>query len=325
MVKPEAQPLQISWRWLLAVYLIVPVLLLVVIIDRIWFSESLLPYMGLSSLLLPLYLLLFELPHIIASLLGFADREYRQQYARPLYLGLPAVLLGVYLLFRIDPVWAILAYLVATMYHVIKQQTGIAFIFGTPRGIVHQVWTYAAIVCTGTIYSAILLAEQFPIAVGPGLYGFIYAALALSLMAGMVQWYRTSRSVGAWYVIATTMMLASSFWMLYVGYLFFAFFAIRFVHDVTAFIFYTAHEHNRNHAVRSNPIYRIFAPIPLPIFVLVPLISIGLAYLIRSAATGSVALWMVVIALGFAHYYLESLMWKRDSLHRQHIRIDQPV
>jgi len=95
MVKPEAQPLQISWRWLLAVYLIVPVLLLVVIIDRIWFSESLLPYMGLSSLLLPLYLLLFELPHIIASLLGFADREYRQQYARPLYLGLPAVLLGV--------------------------------------------------------------------------------------------------------------------------------------------------------------------------------------------------------------------------------------
>lgn len=65
----DSVPISLSPRRLLAVYLIVPVLLIIALIDIGYFGGALLPYMGIGSLLIPLYLLFFELPHIIASFL----------------------------------------------------------------------------------------------------------------------------------------------------------------------------------------------------------------------------------------------------------------
>lgn len=321
MVNGNVQPIEISSRWLLAVYGIIPVLVGVVCIDMLFFSKSLLPYMGFESMFLPLYLLLFELPHIIASLLGFADRDYRRHYYWHLYIGLPLLLGAMYLLFQYNQLWAIFLYFVATMYHVIKQQTGIALILGTPRSSTFQIWTYTAIVATGLTYALIVLADAVSTNILSLAQPVIYLLLFVSLGAGMWQWRQTKTASGSWYVLATTAMLLASFGMLLLGYLFFAFFVIRFVHDVTAFIFYSAHEHNRNFETFQNPLYALCRHIPVPIFVLVPVISIGGAYAIRTLTDGTALAWLVVIGLGFVHYYLESVMWKRDSPHREYIRI----
>jgi hypothetical protein len=126
-------PYKIDSRWLLRIYTIGLLLVVIVVADQVFFEKALLPYMGLTSLFLPLYLLFFELPHIIASFLGFADREYVQRYKSSLLVVLPLLLLFVGFLMYLNFMATVVLYLCATMYHVIKQQTGIALILGTKK------------------------------------------------------------------------------------------------------------------------------------------------------------------------------------------------
>ena len=80
-------------KFLLSIYLVLPLLFFIFVVDVFRFDSSLLPYMGLSSMLLPLYILFFELPHIFASFFGFFDREYLSHYKRELSFYLPVILI----------------------------------------------------------------------------------------------------------------------------------------------------------------------------------------------------------------------------------------
>ena len=315
-------PFAIKRTWLLRIYLVMPILLSVFLVDIIWYNQRLVfPYMGLSSLLLPLYLVVFELPHIIGSFLSFADKEYVQHYKRALVRGLPVVLIVVSALLYFNLQVAFVCYLVATVYHVIKQQTGIGLLLGAARGRWFVWWSYSGIIVTSLLYVFFILPELFPtntlgllnIAVLVGIVGFV--------VCGLVVRAKSVPKIARQYVVYTTLSLVLGYVFIMVGYLFLAFFLIRFIHDVTAFYFYIAHETNRNHQTVHNIIYQWLRHIPLPIFVLVPLISIGFAYALRVGITGPAAVYVVVILFGFVHYYLESMIWKKDALHRQVIQV----
>jgi hypothetical protein len=73
---PDSALQAIPRKMFLLVYLIVPVLITIVIIDSLYFEAALRPYLGLQAVLIPLYIFVFDLPHVIASFFSFFDKEY---------------------------------------------------------------------------------------------------------------------------------------------------------------------------------------------------------------------------------------------------------
>lgn len=309
----------ISWRWLLALHLIVPILLSVWFIDSTFFNSSLLPYMGMGTLLLPLYLLVFELPHIVGSFLTFIDGEYVRFYRTHLFFGVPLLLLSVGVLLYLNQTAAFLFYIIATMYHVLRQQTGIASMLAKQKNFLFSLWTGSMIVATSTM---LMLASV------PGLFTFleiksfsllVLLAMGVSIFAGVL-FARTSKtSIGRYYILATTLMVGAAYFFTLVSYVFFALFVIRFVHDITAFSFYVVHDQNRNARTLHNYFYTLLAKIKIPILIGVPLASIVIALILRIGISGTAVATAVTVLFGFAHYYIESVMWKRDSPHRKQI------
>ena len=82
--------------WIMAVLLIVPAVAAFGAWDIFINEGQLKPYLRFDSLFLPLYLLIFELPHVIASFFGFFQKEYARHYKRHLFFGLPLLItLGI--------------------------------------------------------------------------------------------------------------------------------------------------------------------------------------------------------------------------------------
>jgi len=314
-------PYKIDSRWLLRIYAIGLVLTAVVVADQVFFEKALLPYMGLTSLFLPLYLLFFEMPHIIASFLGFADREYIQRYKFSLSVVLPLLLLGVGFLMYLNFMAAVLLYLCATMYHVIKQQTGIALILGARKNTGHQVWSFLALWITTILYVILILPELLSFSVANVVNYVVLGSVAVFLLVGTWIVHRTPKMVAKKYIALTTLMVLMSYVFILFGYIFLAFFLIRFVHDVTAFYFYIVHEMNRNSQSIKNVLYRHLPLLPISLIILVPGLAIVIGLTTRSVLVDQQVLFGVIIILGFAHYYLESIMWKRSTPHREHIAV----
>ncbi len=278
------------------------------------------PHLRFDSLFLPLYLLVFELPHIIASFFGFFQKEYVQHYKRHLVFGLPLFLLVFLILIGIDFYAAIVFYLVATLYHVVRQQTGIAHFFAVPKNLWHWLWAWFLIAGSASIY--IIMQPAFvPMEYQPLLLILAQVALVLAAVTTIRLILQTKNSLGVLYVLATMAMAVVSYWMLMMGYEFLSVLVVRIVHDVTAFIFYITHEMNNNQSSINNVLYRHIPLLPWSLVIIVPLLAIIIGLTIRTLFTDPMVLLGVAMTVSFTHYYLECIMWKRGAIHREHIRV----
>lgn len=311
----------ISSNWLLAIHAIIPILLCVWWIDVTYFQKSLLPYMGITSTLLPLYLLIFELPHIIASLITFADPTYIKFYKKHILIGLPILLSLVGILFYLNPTLAFAVYLVATMYHVVRQQTGIASMLSRAKEVWFHIWSWSLIIASAILLILIALPNTFTWPQIKILSLAVLFLIVIGLLVGGIYAWRSKVTIGRWYVILTTLTVVCAYFFAINEYVFFAIFVVRFVHDVTAFTFYITHDTNRNFDSYKNIFYANFRKIKLPLFIVVPGASILIALLLRLGFKGTTLTFATVIFLGFTHYYVETIMWRRDSVHREQIRI----
>jgi len=292
---------KISKRYLLAVYLILPILFFIYVGDVWFFDSALLPYMGLTSLVLPLYILFFELPHIIASFFGFADKEYFNHYKKHLLFFLPLILIATGVLLYVNFALGVTLYLVGTVWHGLKQQTGIALILGARPGWVHSVWTLVPIIITSLAYIYYIVPEVFPVQLIAYISPIIFAGIFLLILITILKMWQSVPKVRL-YVLCVSSLFFFSYLFILTGYIFLAFFAMRFVHDFSAFAFYTTHDQNRNQGERKNYIYKLFSAVPLPVFILTPLLAIGFAYLARTTAEGLTIGYVVLVLLGIAHY-----------------------
>ena len=311
----------IKQTWLLGILLITPLVLVLGFWDQEYNHQALLPHFGLNSLYLPLYLLIFEMPHIIASFVGFADREYTGHYLKHLRLGIPLLLIVFAVLLWIDFEIAVMVYLMATMYHVMKQQTGIALLFGIPKNRWHHLWSWTLIASTAGVYVALFLPSVLSSFSVMQVGVFVSCMYLLSVACGGRLIMQAPTWSGVWYILLTMAMVATSYYMVWLGYIFLAVFVARFVHDVTAFLFYITHEMNRNRIEVRNFLYRFIPFLPASLVVVVPMVAIALGFLLRESIENVRTLFIIVMLLGFTHYYLESVMWKRDAPHRQQVRV----
>ncbi|MDD1640187.1 MAG: hypothetical protein LUQ68_01260 [Methylococcaceae bacterium] len=332
----DERKLSVSFRLLLGLYSIIPLCLMLQMVDG-WFWHGFLRE-NLPSR--PTHFLLFQIlfgtPHILASTIVLASNtEYLKFYQRNLIwmTAAIAIVFGVGSLFIPYRVFYVMV-AAWTVYHVLKQQHGVA------RGVCRlPSWAFYLLlwlsVAAGlVVYIGIFLKNSLDAQQTEWIKqiaGLLCAALFLSAL--YCQRYVTT-AFGKWFLWSNIFLVLSSFYLFLQQYYFLAILAPRLVHDATAYIFYVTHDYNRHHNHPQNFIYRYAAHWNLNIFIVLPVCSFALAFVLQAYGDNIVSaiteLFFGVeihkaITLGllgyFAlmHYYTEAFTWKQESPYRRFI------
>lgn len=304
--------------WMLAcVYAILPVLLILVLVDVLFLHGALQETLPRTPEAFVLYALLFGTPHILASFFSLADKDYLTAYGRRLSVELPLLLIGIGLITYFFTSIGILIFVAYTMYHVVYQQAGLSLVFGARFSKAFQAWRVLPVLFI-TIGHIAVYYPAF-LAFIDGWSGMLLSVLVSSFVLLSFHLYRGIPSVrGKLYFAATSATFAGSYVLYMWGYPLFSILLVRFVHDVTAFIVYATHDHNRAVVGETNFIYRFFPKRVFPIYIITPVLAILLGYLVMNPPFNSMG-FMFILLLGVAHYYIESFVWRRDTIHRSHV------
>jgi hypothetical protein len=326
----------VSFRLLLGLYSIIPLCVLLQSLDS-WFWQGALQAMLPSR---PTHLLLFQVlfgtPHIIASSIVLtSNSEYLRVYkTKLLWMTLAlAVIFGVGSLFIPYRVFYVLV-AAWTVYHVLKQQHGVA------RGVCHLPnWAFYLLLWLSVsaglfIYIGIFLNNSLEVQQVlwiKTIAGGVCAGLVLS--AACCQCY-VSTVFGRWFLWSNVLLVLASFYLYIQQYSFFAILMPRLVHDATAYIFYVTHDYNKHCQHPQNFIYRVAERCRLSIFVVLPLLSFLLAFVLQAYGDAIVSYLTQILFgveirkaitlgllgyLALMHYYTEAFTWKQGSPYRQFI------
>ena len=328
--------LAVSFRLLLGLYAIIPVCLLLQSFDGWYWQGFLRNNLPSTPTHFILFQILFGTPHIVASAIVLASNtEYLKFYQRNIILMTAAIVIvfgvgGLFIPYRVFYV------LVAawTVYHVLKQQHGVA------RGICRlPPWAFYLLlwlsVAAGLfIYIGIFLKNSLD-AQQTEWIKHIAAGLCVALVFSAVFCQRYVTTVfGKWFFWSNIFLVLSSFYFYLQQYYFLAILAPRLVHDATAYIFYVTHDYNRHHQHPQNFIYRCAARCHVHIFIVLPVCSFMLAFVLQAYGDGIVnaitefffgvqirkAVTLGLLGyLALMHYYTEAFTWKQGSPYRKFI------
>jgi len=250
--------------------------------------------------------------------------------------------LALMLFFAIAIASQILSYLVLyllvtswTVYHVLKQQHGVG------RGI-YQLpsWAFYLLlwlsVSAGlSIYIGIFLKNTLT-PIQAEWVQIIASILVFSLFLSTIFCQRYMKSAFAsTFMWANSALIFASFYLYLQNYAFLAILIPRLIHDATAYVFYVTHDVNKHKQQPQNTLYRWAKKIRLNIFIVLPLLSFSLTYLLQVYGDQWVnALSQLLfsyeinkaVSLGLIgyfslmHYYTEAFTWKYGSPYRKYIR-----
>ena len=323
---------QVDCRWLLALYAVIPLSLSIVAIDVLLLEQAWLDsYLPSYPTNWAFWTVIFGLPHIVASLITMADREYVAHYRHsltwPLLFFASISVLG---LAGPQPIsYQLLFGLVAlyTGYHVLSQQLGLTLMMmnmAPTRGF--KAWKWVALVAGVALYLAVFrelgLGQVWLGSIYLSIYldeflAYLAGALSVVLVFLGVSLHRQSRTrVGRWYMWANVAMIGTVFWVNELGYTLFVVLIPRVIHDITAFTVYITHDSNRNRGEPKNAVYRAARFTRLPPIVLLPLLSIGIAYVLTINERYALAA-IVITTITLLHYYFEGFIWRGPNPHRQ--------
>ncbi len=313
----------INPKVLLAIYSVMPLSLLFIAADSFVLNGHIKVSLPVDPRVYAWFVILFMVPHIIASFFSFADKEYLEYYKPRLLRGAQiAVILGIFLpAIAGATILPILAFATYTMIHVFMQQSGVSKSLMKNSAPAHVYWQWLGIAISTVIYSYLLIPMPWLDKIG-GYSNLIKAVSVLvlgiySLLA--INIARQSRTkLGKVYFWGSHSMPILGALYIVSGYPILALLIPRIIHDLTAYTFYITHDNNRFNETKSNVLYRATSGIKLPVYLASPLISILLTFAI--AKFNSSALAVVLTCIFFLHYYTESMIWKRDSLHRTQIK-----
>ena len=158
--------------------------------------------------------------------------------------------------------------------------------------------------------------------------------IGLILSSVLCQRYVHTR-FGKYFLWSNSLLIVSSFYMYIQQYYFLAILIPRLVHDATAYVFYLAHDYNKHHKKPQNTLYKYAARCNLHVFLVLPIMSFVLTYLLQAYGDQLVniitdfffgteiykAITLGLIGyLSLMHYYTESFTWQAGSPLRRYIR-----
>jgi len=331
-IQNQTNPIQlfVSFKILLAIYAIIPLCLLIQFVDGLFFQQQLLAILPSSPAHFILLQVLLGTPHIIASaVLVTSNREYLQFYKTKLLVmtvliiavfGVGSLFIPYKVLYIITACW--------TVYHVLKQQHGVA------RGLCQlptrefytQLWL--SIAAGIFIYMGIFLKNSLSVQEAEWIK-HAAAGLTISLVCASFLAQRYIKSgLGKGFLWGNTLLIVSSFYFYIQEYYFLAILMPRLIHDATAYIFYISHDYNKHQQQPQNSLYRLAARCNVHVFLVLPLLSLALTAILQIYGDDLISfisetLFKVEIRqaislgligyLSLMHYYSESFLWKHDS------------
>lgn len=335
------KPIQVSFRFLLSLYGILGLCLLTYCVDQVllggWLRRTL-PLAPESYFYLTL---IFGTPHIVASsLIMVTNRAYFALYKWRLLwatLAIIAFFAVGYFVLSYTAMFVIIATI--TVVHVVKQQLGIGNGVARLSGPVVQVWMWSVIAACVIMYNGIFIGRRFSPDQLSLMHSVMLALCGVIVASALVLNGRCKAGLGRGFLWANTAIALLSLFLYKEGYFFLAILGPRVVHDVTAFVFYMVHDHNKHGDTPKNGYYKVLAKVGIGAFVAVPLSAILITYFLQNQADKlltPLAEWALgmqlpgAIAFGFVgylslmHYFTESFTWKRTSPYKQYIPFKAP-
>ena len=341
-VVPVSEPhlnrsLAVSFRFLLSLYAIIPLCLAVLWLDSLAFNHALRELLPSSPSHFLLFQVLFGTPHIIASnLLLASHRDYLHTYKTKLigmtafialFFGVGSVFIPYRVLYIITACW--------TVYHVLKQQHGIAKAVCRLPGWAFNLQLWLSVSAGIFIYLGIFLKNSL----GPEQASEVLqiaSVLTAGLVASTLYCQRLVPSrFGQYFLWANTLLVVSSWYVYSEQYYFLAILMPRLVHDITAYSFYVSHDVNRHGRQAENGLFRLAKRCRLPVAVVLPFLSFLATYLLQVYGDNAVnfivqtlfstqiykAVTLGLIGyLALMHYYTEAFVWAAGSPLRRYIR-----
>ena len=337
---PVENPLSVSFKLILGLYSIIPLCLLIYLADVFFWNDYLKLTLPTSPTHFILFQVLFGTPHIIASaVLLTSNREYLQFFKWKLigmscfiilFFGIGSLYIPNKTLYIISVCW--------TVYHVFKQQHGIG------KGVCRLpgwsfYWMLWLSVSAGIfIYIGIFLKNSLDVQELVWVK-MIAATLTIGLILSSVLCQRyVKTSFGKYFLWSNTFLIVSSFFFFIQQYYFIAILIPRVVHDATAYIFYVTHDYNKHHKMPQNILYKYARRCNLHVFLVLPLLTFTLTYLLRIYGDDWVNLIMqfffdtsiykaitlgLIGYLSLMHYYTEAFTWQVGSPLRRYIRFSK--
>jgi hypothetical protein len=303
-------PVLIPVKVLLLPYLVVPIVIALMLVDFLFLNQRIQGLLAAQPVMVLIAGILFGLPHIVASLFAYGDKNYRKHYKNTFKFVLPASLAMAILTVNILPELAgYILYTVLTLIHTIGQQAGLSRsgIRVSNRNYLVWRWSSTLVACCTVLSLVKVDGLKMPL--------LVLAVLALSLSSYCA--IRLIAEAGgakkAIYLVATQAMLVTSFTCFVTGYGLLGVLIPRIVHDCTAFILYTCHDSTHTLNSSNNAIYAKLRIKGKHVFWFLPLASVILAIFLNM--TG-----LVLITITYFHYFMEKTAWSRNSMHRSIVK-----
>jgi hypothetical protein len=315
---PEAA-LPIRRATLMAIYGVVPLVVLLWLADATLGGGALQRWLPSSPVNWPVYGLVFGMPHICASLVGLLDARVVRYHARSLAASVAVSALAAWAVVGLlDEAWGQRLMVVWTMFHVLGQQTGLALAGAGPSAAgthLGMAWRHGLALGGGTL--ALALGGETGaggLVRTPGEWVVASGVLLLAAWPLAVWLQRRADQAGGdgRMVLATQAMCFTSWWLTAQDYPLLAVLVPRLVHDGTAFYFYIQHAGSPAAGgnallarLRGLPVWHKAGMVPLGIG-----LALGLSLLPAAAS----------IAATVLHYCIEARLWRQGSPMRAGLR-----
>jgi hypothetical protein len=332
--------LAVSFKLILGLYSIIPMCFAVYLADIFFWGNYLKSMLPSSPTHFILFQILFGTPHIIASAILLTSNKEYLQFFKPKLIGMTIFIIVVFGFGSLIIPYKAL-YIAATcwtVYHVFKQQHGIG------KGVCRlPVWAFYWLLWLSVtagifIYMGIFLKNSLDVQQVVWVK-LIAGTLTIGLILSSVLCQRyVSTRFGKYFLWSNTLLIVSSFFFYIQQYYFLAILIPRLVHDATAYVFYVTHDYNKHHQTPQNSLYKYATRCNVHVFLVLPLISFALTYLLQAYGDAWVnaftqfffstdiykAITVGLIGyLSLMHYYTEAFTWQVNSPLRRYIRFSK--
>lgn len=298
-------------------YLIIPVLAVACLIDFYFFNEGLkkaLPTQIESLLILNL---LFNLPHILASEITLARKEYIQTYIQPILILVILCCVFTVVFTILFPDSVLLWFAILTIAHVVGQQFGLCASLANVPLRLFNLWKYLGIIL-GIFQYLKIYKVRLPISDNVAMNLFWILSTVFSIMA-VYLFFKQKNKEGRQLTLGNWAIVMTPAFFLQLGYPVFTSFIPRFVHDVTAFYAYYVHNYNvRQEKNDSGKRMEAFQFLTLVCFTF--LIPVVLAAPFTLGWLGHYGVMFTLMASLF-HYGIEGYVWRRGFKPRKYLNI----
>ncbi len=319
VTQESREQITITWRSLLSVYAIIPILTLIMVSDFYFFK-------GFVRNTIPsdpddwvAFRLFFVLPHIFVGNFLMLDKGYIDHYKAGRYVLVILFSLFLYPLmkFTIGSIYFWMLFDIWTIWHGCAQQIGLNRMLVRQKRNLYKVWTGAYFFVLLVVFSQIYVnVELFKL---DGLSRIFLVVLSLVLFG--VSFMFSSKDI-RWSLpmsLANGSLPAFSCLALSLNYPLFAIISFRVIHDITALYIYWVHDLNRNSDTHNNWVHRVFEFLPIPSSFRIIFVSFALAAFVSIYEDDYWAVQYIAISFSLFHYVVETFVWRRESIHRQYV------